>query len=556
MPVVPVAAVLVVTAAVTVRVAYLRSSSYWNDEIFSVNQARNDLPGVFAVGATEVHTPLYAVLLHAWISWGHSTVTVWTHTLSALFGLLSTAASWTALRRTRLTSRARWVAVAVTAASGFGIVYGQETRPYALALLGATGVTGATAGMVAALLDRRRPRWHWWLLWGLVAATAHLLGAVLVGIAAAVLAATALTVRRPWQALTAAGVAVPALAPQACWLVLHGRNQPGFADGTRWITAPGPLDVSHLLTSVFASGDLTTTTGGYLWASGSGSAVAAALLAAALLLRYLPAALASRRPRPTSPEEAPQEARPTSPEEAQQETRQETQEEAVTEEPAPLFAVGAERDGVLGLVLLLLVVLTVAVTYVVAQDVHIWTLRNMIVVVPALSWSVAWMVCALPRPRWAKDAAAVAVLAAAATALVPVATDLSRPYKTDLRSAILYLARMRSEHPAATFSFFGPGPVNSLVAADRDPADPELQAIFATVDPHPRPDWAINRLHRLPGPQAVLFYTGPTGQGDDAAAGRILAQLDDPSCGRVPVHGIVLVACDDESDLRESGTAS
>jgi hypothetical protein len=198
-------------------------------------------------------------------------------------------------------------------------------------------------------------------------------------------------------------------------------------------------------------------------------------------------------------------------------------------------------------------VLAVTVTYVIAQDVHIWTLRNMIVVVPALSWSVAWMVCALPRPGWAKDAAAVAVLAAAAAALVPVAGDLGHPYKTDLRSAILYLARMRSEHPSATFSFFGPGPVNSLVAADRDPADPELQAIFARVDPHPRPDWAINRLHRLPGPQAVLFYTGVTGKRDDEVAARIVTQLDDPSCGRVPLHGIVLVACDDGRDLREDG---
>ena len=83
MPVVPVAAVLVVVAALTVRILYLGSQSYWNDEIFSVNQARQDLSGVFAVGATEVHTPLYALLLHVWIAWGSSTVTVWTHALSA-----------------------------------------------------------------------------------------------------------------------------------------------------------------------------------------------------------------------------------------------------------------------------------------------------------------------------------------------------------------------------------------------------------------------------------------------------------------------------------------
>lgn len=525
-PVVPVAAVLVVVAALAVRILYLGSQSYWNDEIFSVNQARQDLSGVFAVGATEVHTPLYALLLHVWIAWGSSTVTLWTHALSAVFGLLAVGASWTALSRTGVTSRARWVAVAVTAASGFGIVYSQETRAYALALLGATGVTAATAGAVAALLDRRRPRWHWWVLWALLAATAHLLGAVLVGICAAVVAATALAVRRPWQALAAAAAVVPALAPQLAWVVLHGRNQPGFAGGTRWIAAPGPGDVAQLVTSVFASGDLTTTIGGYVWASWSGTAVAGALLVAALLLRFLPAAPATR---PTS-----------------------GQPEA-TEAPPPMFPAGAARDLVLGLLLLLVAALTVAVTYVIAQEVHIWTLRNMIVVVPALSWSVAWIVCALPRRAWAQDVAALAVLAAVAAGLVPVAADLGRPYKSDLRSAILYLARMRADHPGAIFSFFGPGPVNSLVAADRDPADPGLARIFTTVDRHPRPDWAINRLHRLGGRQAVLFYTGVTGRRDDEVAGRILTQLRDPSCARLPLHGIVLVVCDDESDLREAG---
>ncbi len=504
----PVLSLLVISAAVTVRILYLGSQSYWNDEIFSVNQARQDLPGVFEVGATEVHTPLYAVLLHVWIGWGSSTGTLWTHSLSAVLGLLAVVASWTALRRTGLQSRARWLAVALTAASGVGIVYAQETRPYALALLGATGLTAATAAVAAALLDGRRPRWHWWLLWGLLAATAHLLGAVLVGLAAALLAATALVLRRWWQALAAVGVVVPALAPQVAWLVLHGSNQPGFAGGTRWIAAPGPQDVGDLVTSVFASGELTTTIGGYVWASGAGAAVMAALLVAAALLRGLPAA-----PMPA--------------------------------ERGLIPAGGARRDAVLALVLLLLAALTTALAYVIAQDVHIWTLRNMIVVAPALSWAVAWLVCALPRPPWAKDAAAVAVLAAAAAGLGPISADLDRPYKSDLRSAILYLARMRAEHPDATFSFFGPGPVNSLVAADRDPADPGLQQIFATVDPHPWPESAIGRLHRLPGPQAVFFYTGPTGARDDEVAARILTQLNDPSCVRVPLRAVILVSCDD-----------
>jgi hypothetical protein len=34
-----------------------------------------------------------------------------------------------------------------------------------------------------------------------------------------------------------------------------------------------------------------------------------------------------------------------------------------------------------------------------------------------------------------------------------------------------------------------------------------------------------------------------TGADDDAVAAQILRQLGDPDCERVPVHGIVLVAC-------------
>ena len=136
---------------------------------------------------------------------------------------------------------------------------------------------------------------------------------------------------------------------------------------------------------------------------------------------------------------------------------------------------------------------------------------------------------------------------------MPVAADLGRPYKSDLRSAILYLARMRADHPGAIFSFFGPGPVNSLVAADRDPADPGLARIFTTVDRHPRPRLGDQPAAPAGGRQAVLFYTGVTGRRDDEVAGRILTQLRDPSCARLPLHGIVLVVCDDESDLREAG---
>ena len=534
---VPAVTALVVAAAVTVRIRYLDSQSYWSDEVFSVNQARVDIPQVLDIGATEVHTPLYALLLHGWIALGGgSAATVWTHALSGVFGLLAMVVSWTGLRRTGLTTRVRWVAVAVVAANGFGIVYAQESRPYGLALLGAVGVTAATASATAALLDRRRPRWELWVCWASLAATAHLLGAVLVGVAGAVLVAVALAVHRWWQALLAPAVVFGALAPQLAWLVVHGRNQPGFAGGTHWIAPAVPQDLLDLLTSTFAAGDLATTAGGYVWRSTTGLAVAGALLLVALLAAAGGGVAAAVRTR-------------TSPVPPDGDSRGPSAEGAVTVSrryEGPLFAEEPHRDRVLALVLLVLAVLTGAATYVVSQTVHVWTLRNMIVVVPAVVWGVSWLVCAAPPWRRGRQLAALAVLGASAAALVPISAALEKPYKTDFRSALLHLARMRAEQPQATFSFFGGGPVAALVATDRPLDDPQLLNIWDKVDPHRRPTWAIASLRRLPGPQAVLFYTGMSGRDDDAVAAQILGQLADPGCNRVPVHGVVLVTCPGE----------
>ena len=142
--------VLVVAVAVVVRIAFAANQSYWIDEIFSVDETRSTLPHLLDVGRTEVHTPLYAILLWGWQHLGGSS-TAWTRTLSVLLGLATFVAAEVGLRRTGISVRARRLAVAVTAASGFGIVYAQEDRPYGLVLLGATGLTAATLTRLVAL---------------------------------------------------------------------------------------------------------------------------------------------------------------------------------------------------------------------------------------------------------------------------------------------------------------------------------------------------------------------------------------------------------------------
>src|ERR1041385_5085193 len=127
-------AIAVTLVAFVVRIAFLGRQSYWGDELFSLNQAAGDLRHVFDAGLAEIHTPLYATLLWGWVSLS-GTTTLWTHALSGLFGLLAGGAAYVPLRTPKLSSTARWIAVAATAANGFGIVYSQESRPYALVLL-------------------------------------------------------------------------------------------------------------------------------------------------------------------------------------------------------------------------------------------------------------------------------------------------------------------------------------------------------------------------------------------------------------------------------------
>jgi hypothetical protein len=183
-------------------------------------------------------------------------------------------------------------------------------------------------------------------------------------------------------------------------------------------------------------------------------------------------------------------------------------------------------------------------TFVVSQVVHLWTLRNMIIIVPALTWGVAWLVVGLPRAELARKLLAVAVLAASLASFVPLARDLARPYKTDWRGLVLYLAGERAAQPSATFSFFGGGPQRQFVAADREGgSDPYLERIYDRVDSHPRTASAVSALRRIPGPQVVVYYAGVARPDPVTTERAILRRLNDASCAAVPVYGFAVVKC-------------
>jgi hypothetical protein len=526
--------VLVVAAAVVVRIAFVANQSYWTDELFSVHETSGSFGRLLTIGRTEVHTPLYAILLWIWQHLAGSS-TVWTRLLSALLGLASVLAAQLCLRGAGVSLQARRLAVAVTAANGFGIVYAQEDRPYALVLLGATGFTAVTLTRLVAVRGRRASGWRsWapWLAWGLLTATAHLLGAVLVGVVTLALASAAWPRGGVRSAARETVLGAVALVPQLAWLVV-GVGRSGFASGTSWIVPPRPADVWLLLTTVFGAGRLTPRADGFAWTSPLGVVAVGVVLAlgTVLAVRRLPAAgLPLPRQRASA---------------------------AVDRSPvrwspvhrSPVRLADREPDGDirldlrLGAVLLGIAAATVAGTYAVSQVVHIWTLRNLIVVVPALTWGAVWVAAALPATRRGRRAVAGTVLVATLLSLGALAHDLDRPYKTDWRALVHYLEQVRAEDPTATFSVFGENPSSEFPAADQGRPGSAGWRLDARIDHHSRLVTAVGTLHRIPGRQVVYFYGGVGRPRLPLVRQAILRQLDDPTCRTVPIYGLIVVSC-------------
>jgi uncharacterized membrane protein len=90
-------AVAVVAGAVLVRLALLGRQSYWIDELYSVNQSGGSLRQLLDAGSAEVHPPLYALLLWAWMKIGGSSE-AWTHLLSTVIAGVAVLVTHVGLR--------------------------------------------------------------------------------------------------------------------------------------------------------------------------------------------------------------------------------------------------------------------------------------------------------------------------------------------------------------------------------------------------------------------------------------------------------------------------
>jgi mannosyltransferase len=112
---------------------YLLHQSLRLDESQSLYQASHSFAGVFKVVATDVHVPLYHIILHFWIlGFGSSVATV--RILSLVFFLLTIPMSYL-MAREILSQKLSLFAVALLSLSPFMNWYGSEARMYTLMTL-------------------------------------------------------------------------------------------------------------------------------------------------------------------------------------------------------------------------------------------------------------------------------------------------------------------------------------------------------------------------------------------------------------------------------------
>lgn len=157
-----IAVATVVAAGLVARLVWIGRASLWYDESFSWHLCRLPIERMLAKSASDVHPPLYYVVLRGWIAiWGDSVVAM--RLLSALAGTGCVVAAywlgWAAadgLERSRAHATGL-CAAALIASNGFLAYYAQQVRMYSIAVLLAFA---STAFLIWALREpSRRVSW-------------------------------------------------------------------------------------------------------------------------------------------------------------------------------------------------------------------------------------------------------------------------------------------------------------------------------------------------------------------------------------------------------------
>lgn len=128
--------ILLIAAALLLRLLRLAWQPLWWDEGYSIYFATEPVSRMFWLTAHDIHPPLYYSLLHGWLLLFQSAQPAIARLFSVAVGLLALPAlAW--LARTLFPTRRRLplLAVVLLACSPFHLFYSQEIRMYGLAML-------------------------------------------------------------------------------------------------------------------------------------------------------------------------------------------------------------------------------------------------------------------------------------------------------------------------------------------------------------------------------------------------------------------------------------
>ncbi len=123
--------IFLLLAAFALRLFRLDAQSLWWDEGISLNLATSTLAEIAADRVVNIHPPLYFFGLKAWVSLVGLTPFAARYS-SVLASWLQIAAVYAFSRRWMGSKTAVWTAVGLIAISPLSIIYGQETRVYAI----------------------------------------------------------------------------------------------------------------------------------------------------------------------------------------------------------------------------------------------------------------------------------------------------------------------------------------------------------------------------------------------------------------------------------------
>src|ERR1035438_8972186 len=189
----------------------LNALSLWTDELWSLKVVQQSVPAILRFVASDVHPPLYFLMLHFWLKLPlGGDLVLRMRLLSVLFALAATVAVDLLWAR-RLPAGARLWFLALWTSSPCLLLYCRMARSYSLQLLVATLAAYALWRLIQ--LPGRRASWQYGAALALVLYT-HYIPGIALGATGALLLAK----RRRWRDLfLSSGLALAAYLP---WLAI------------------------------------------------------------------------------------------------------------------------------------------------------------------------------------------------------------------------------------------------------------------------------------------------------------------------------------------------